>query len=1135
MVSTRDAVKMFSTEKRPHVANAWMQPQGCQKSKQARKAAIRDDAGQKPEIIWEKRETVAAFSTGHCVDTEAGISDRRPGCGSSGGKTDQSDLFTVGLRKIASGENCIQSVDSEKQSPVLQNSRSFSKPPILSPKPFLARKPSQSQRLDYRETPCSAPIKAEGAFRFSREVVRHVTAPVTSVRSDTTTTAVPATVNNSNAVWSSRGNIIDDQKLLQKKNGYEFRSHSLKRQQKKFPSDTSQVTGLSKEMEALTATNSDCGKKSIAKKSPPKISSKPHVRPPPLNIKQNIRKTQICKESEAGDPGGEVSPTPVSQIRQRFEEMKINFKKPVPDDVPKPTHTVVSRESVSAVAKELFKDVLEMKDIESFSKMETDEVWSSIEKKSVSNSAATEEVEQPSRLMISKTDLEYLYDDSWQSRQHDKVEKVASQSLKDFKERYGRESSSKVINSLISPKEKKKSFMETSSDSNVSRSVFSGDSCRVKEKAHADVLTASDMPTYPKVDQNQLASANFSDLPPPPDFPPPPPDPPKDKIDKLSKMKQISGSGSLSELATRKVDFMRHDIPVMRGAATRNHSSVSSTISLDSSSTFHADKRELSGQPLCEVNRSNPAFPLLHEEKQKELEKEILYYDNMDIMEKVREKREKDAKRLVREQSQGSEQDKQMLLSASVQDNAKLQIMPARPGGSRQEAELAPSGKSVNDFRNALGHLEYEYLKLKENLDATAAQVASPPRLPPKQLKFNRQSASNVAKNQSSPISPKNFSPACGDQQQGQTKLQLNLNNSTKGNNSPHLLSPTPQQTTQMGFASNDFPCAPHLLNQPLSPEEMRARVLVDEPLAPILEEDSVYGDSSCSSSVAGDEPSAVVSYPSLSSSTKKPDNEVYDDTDGETTETEHATSGSRHSLPGSKEASTLSESSGSDVSVRWQNNPIVSSVNQGRSQPTSKPKQSMTRKSVNEEGVYEFVSDDETNKGPVSKKYKRKRLQESPCCESSAGASSAEKEKGDISDQENQDVEAIQDVAPYGMVDLSKLEATFPKKAGLSDSVSRSKLLQVSSENEITPSSIMSSVNEFNERFGTLRRKAELSDEDCDLSDTPHFPLEVNKEDKTETLIKAKSCSKNKTLGSSRNYKERDEVGYDNLEKYGG
>jgi len=251
---------------------------------------------------------------------------------------------------------------------------------------------------------------------------------------------------------------------------------------------------------------------------------------------------------------------------------------------------------------------------------------------------------------------------------------------------------------------------------------------------------------------------------------------------------------------------------------------------------------------------------------------------------------------------------------------------------------------------------------------------------------------------------------------------------------------------------------------EPISNDSFRSRSLVDEPLAPILEEDSVFDSSSSTIS-------------SLSRDFSQANENIIK---------EFIVNGEQDLCADEKFISKT---------------PVENE--------TSTPLQHTRVKKVS----FDEKASDRVLSNKKVKQTEETKQRDKPDQSMAINTISSEKPKVENSLTENQ---KAPDVAPYGMVDLTKFEQVFKEEAP-------------SFTEELTPRSILSSVHEFNT---TLRRnKQAKTSSNSDESDLPSFPLQIKNSSPSEwnKTIRRNKTKKNHSVSTFH----EDQVGYDNLEKY--
>ena len=981
------------------------------------------------------------------------------------------------------------------------------KPPILSPKPNVLPKPKAFEFSPNAVGEKNQSASSEDLKRFSQSnrktSFQTQVSTKTPVESRTTYRGRSQSVEEDSFFDTSGENIRTAQISPSGVSAKVKRSQTLPR----FVNNANGAMRLGMES-AKSCINSNAEKLSV--KNPPKIPAKPKMKQNlspgnrVANGKPNPDKSLI--HVDPNDP----SLVPFSEMRSKFEDMKIKFKKPIPD----PDFRPPPSDSVGpTITKNLFKDILEMKSLEHF-------------------------------------------------------EQVASE------------------NAQQSPENFQKSI----------RSARTVQSKHPQQRPNCDsnnrMYSPADVPAPTKMKNDDLHQIDFMDLPPPPELPPTSGYFISNET-KLSDAAKSSAANLERNLTTQESAAYHHNDrqpAIAPGLAKRNVQSLETMSGRSESSISNNNNKnsQLSGKPVKVENPSNQKRsgvsnrnislisdnePRLGEKSglisdkiaqpnitapqnaqnskysvtppSRSFDEEILYYDNMDIMEKVRQKREHDdlrLKKLSQHQNSNSFSPKKSVDRTAKENKnptAQSPHTPHRLLSDKITNSVKPSRFDVFDGnsenRNAGRVIEKDNSTLKDDKNEL---VQGPPKLPPKQLKFNRKQAIKSAEEQSpdkeNHLSHSNVSAI------SHQPLRIQIESSpVHVSTSPHVATPIPTQKA-LGFNALLHTPEEHSLQQPqalleqMTLEDARARQLVDEPLAPIMEEDSTYGDSSsCASSITGDDTSVFAETSSLPSSDlhsaysnqpgfgfgqKKHYSCFGDEQDGGTTETD-STFAEKDSLQSSSSIEDDSDAS----SVQWQENPLQtnrqastvpsSHTNNGPLFAVQKTASAPQRKMKVEKAENEAQA-------VLSSTRNRHTTRESKSSESSGpGTKSAETSKSSF----GKNAEEIEDVAPYGMVDLSKLEPTF-QTANCSQSSGHSDV-------ELTPSSIMLSVNQFNAtRVKSPTKSGSFSFDEA--SDMPTFPLDVD--------VGMKQSKNNKKSPKHQRSKSDadlgfEQPGYDNLEKYGG
>ena len=827
----------------------------------------------------------------------------------------------------------------------------------------------------------------------------------------------------------------------------------------------------------MESTRNKVNVEKLSFRSPPKVPVKPklksysdsisHTKNPSVNGK--LLSNELMSSSEAQDS----SIASVSEVRSKFEEMKIKFRKPVPDpefNPPQPSKPYSRVITPSSTAEELFKDILEMKTLDNFSPKE-EKTFHHDSKISTGNKAATENFwSKPKKTHYNPADVP-----APTLVQGDDLQHVDFMDLPPPPELPPCDVTNKEA---LKVDEKTSALRRNMAEQSITG--FHQTDKQLIASGCANTRTNNAMSVRDLFDNNRKSDKNFQ---------------------------PVKAENPLSKKRPGETD----------------HNAVLLQTSSASSWRSNAVKQKVATQ------FDDAKFPL----PARSLDDEILYYDNMDIMEKVRQKREQDEKKMQKLTQEKKTVPNSYTRSKSSQkqdSKSTPTLIPASPNrvlstttSTPQQISNAPSFDDGVSF--AAETLEKEYLKLKTNLDDVESQSA-PPKLPPKQLKFNRRQAIETADKQPSPSSDKS-SPILNEAVEASNSQPLRIHIGTSPTPlapSPHISTPIPTQTSPQFLDQN--PGHRHqsqIMTQQLTPEDARARQLVDEPLAPIIEEDSTYGDSSsCASSVVDDDSSFtgrnsvhvsdVFSPNKIPTNVKQPQfcDSTYLDEGGAESE---STLADKDAFLSSESVDDESDNS----SVLWQENPLRTNQKTGDLQP----KNQNIAHSVSFPDQTKFTVSGSRDVGSVLKRGETKSVESSGSGTRSADRSDFLKSTEDVTE----------DVEPYGMVDLSKLQPTFSEvQVDVSRAVSRS------SEDELTPTSIMNSVNQFNETNSKSPTKSgKFSFEEA--ADMPNFPLRVDvnkkratKARKTENIKHYRSKS-----DAEHKYDEAEQPGYDNLENYGG
>ena len=384
----------------------------------------------------------------------------------------------------------------------------------------------------------------------------------------------------------------------------------------------------------------------------------------------------------------------------------------------------------------------------------------------------------------------------------------------------------------------------------------------------------------------------------------------------------------------------------------------------------------------------------------------------------------------------------------------------------------APANYAPNDSSSKKSNFSLETNNKSHIMGKSINQF--PPKLPPKQHKLKRNSSGEYPKvsfktepNKRETQFLKTSSQQSNEKIKAENEKTFETVLTEKKNVLIKSESDEPIEKTSISQNNKntvESQCVKSLNPEPINNESFRSRSLVDEPLAPILEEDSVFDSSSSTvSSLSRDFINAN-------------DNAVKEVI--KNGEQEHC------------------------VNTNSLNNTIAKSA---------------TLKSVQQNRVKKVTfgkeaNEDVINNKKVEQKEELKQLRKS---DQSLTIHSSSNEKSEIEKPLVKNQKTL-DVAPYGMVDLTKFEQMFKEES------------QNFTE-ELTPKSILSSVHEFNT---TLKRKKETkTSANSDEIDLPSFPLQIENSSPNDwnKTIRRNKLKKNFSTSTFH----EDQVGYDNLEKY--
>ena len=1100
-----------------------------------------------------------------------------------------SSASSVSVKSLQQINNSVLEEKNSTQGSTIDLTQSYKKkPPILSPKPSVAPKPKTIGEFSPKAAGCKfqtiseKQVKVKRANFLSHSSLGEVDRNLEKVNNKSSFKFVNSFRNPSH---SAEEETVESSVICNQ-------SDSAQSQQKVKQSQT--LPCLSNNTEDVRRPYMDQHRKSKEKMS---VKNRPQVAAKP-KFNWNSKDARIKVESNASHDDDAFSDSlveaPFSRTRSKFEEMKINFKKPAPDPVFQPRSQRETTKNPTAVPKanELFKDILEMKTLEGFGEANT----------YVSQETSRKEV-------ITKNSNETK----------EKNEKVAENGSKNYlpnvdvsESKYKKKKENNAINSITSPNKENNIFNSTKSVDSSQKNKFTLIRTSSEEKNHKDEFAGdynpSDVPAPFSPKGTDLMQIDFMDLPPPPDLPsltektsqgdfsiP-------DKSDKNFCTTHLERNVRNDESAV----FCHRDKHIASGsdgslvqAAMSNHiSSFSNDDNNKSKLLGKVFKSENSFNRVnqCESKRDEKGFsqkkgtlqpqtklhllnskseqaeflPIFQKKEGKldmtsslrNFEEEIIYYDNMDIMEKVRIKREQDEKRLCalgQQEENFNDNDKKKSNTFSKFPKVSNHFSYSDDGKSKEESDSGASDYR-EDFQSALGNLDNEYKDIEENLEPDESKQG-PPKLPPKQHKFNRKQAIESADKQISATVKRQNILTDNDKTESnekQTKLLRLQIGTPVVQCTPHVATPVPVQQSVPLFSNNTSnqnqqnsqklsqPPAgqsfqhQQVLSSQYSAEDARARQLVDEPLAPIMEEDSTYSDSSsCASSLRGDESSifddnrSIQSFQnseilnSFISSTNAEEHHLLfnDENDDDTTESE---------LTLTEVQSTNSSESTDDVSkvssVQWQNNPL---------QSNSKKDVSSRNNSFDKSGSNSSTPKGTLRKNSIKKKWEgssaNERTMQISAENKNFGTRKVQSKRSQQHSSSSKTKELNDDVEPYGMVDLTSLQ---PKFTELHPVISRP--ISHGSESELTTTSIMNSVNQFNanQSKSPVKSKHFSFDSTNDPNDMPNFPLDVevnkaSKEAKSSNTVTFHQHNRNKSRDAHFTVKEQ--PGYDNLENYGG
>ncbi|XP_076807892.1 uncharacterized protein LOC143451320 [Clavelina lepadiformis] len=990
--------------------------------------------------------------------------------------------------------------------------------------------------------------------------------------------------------------------------------------------------------------NQESTKKKYSLKKPPKIASKPKLKISRENDNKEAS-DNINYELRNVAPH-DSSLASVSEIRLKFQEMKIKFEKPIPDPVFTPPPTA---KSPKPTANKLFKDILKLNSLDEVDGSKAQHASDLVTERYVKHDrklgAATEQEERNApHVTKSSASNVFLNLEKQEVSEHAHL----SRDIKNMKAKYESEFESKLINSLISPTEKKHFFKNVKSQvppkpKHVRSASIDSVPQLTKEISPSFSSTAESteneiLPPPPPPPSSQdfdlSEKINYRDLPDPPDLVESPGQIRDDvdarstatKLQKnfksdngfVSSINSVSDDTVLCQTIRRFASGADYEADSFALASVSHRYAVENVLSpplisdgFASNEACHTDEREITGIVVAGSTNSNPDqrsasasnersvgrssvksvqlpgikhtnFSELNslndagsgkirvensikhaadQVKVQSIDEEFLYYDNMDIMEKAKQKRDQKSSRVTQfntSQFFNTPDGRVQNVDNRSQQGLNYSGATNEVPSSYKSMQVNKSGRPTNgevEFQHAIGNLEKEYLKLKANLDqkpVVSSNLPGPPKLPPKQLKFNRKSAEQSAETQNSPVrerrSPEsvNYQQIRKEEDKQTVSPPFSLNAlvvDQKQNNSTSPVPSSPIIGSPVGQSSTS---SLNLMTRQISVEDARARQLVDEPLAPIIEEDSTFGDSSsCASSVTGDDALSCTEVSTATSvgftqtntdvtlflekaSSNKFKNIFSERLDrdrigGHRIDVNNRAHAVNESVSGAVESGSISDDESDASFIRWQTNPIVSTQ-------TEEDKQLHNRRNQR--------NDDDIKSIHSIRGFRREISWESKGSESSVGESSVGTSADSLrSPQTIEDLhesnELIHDVEPYGMVDLTKLQPAFEEI----------KVHKSIAEQKLTASSIMSSVREFNSSLGTSSSKPKS--DDLDGVDMPNFPLDFAMKNRGKaSTVRSKLLPmtpsshqrSNSDAGQSFFYSdENEEVGYDNLENYGG
>ena len=511
-----------------------------------------------------------------------------------------------------------------------------------------------------------------------------------------------------------------------------------------------------------------------------------------------------------------------------------------------------------------------------------------------------------------------------------------------------------------------------------------------------------------------------------------------------------------------------------------------------------------------------------------------MYYDNVDIMEEVIQKRQRDELRVQKHHKLESkivkdetENAKNKLEKTYIQQNLKYNI----------SSEVKQPFDDHIDFRNALGKFEREYQQLKANNDQREEKQI-PPKLPPKQIKFNRQQVNYATDKQSSSDSISHH--MLGDNESKNQRLfkkqfhnrMLCSDDMRRSTSDTSLQAPvnfTIASTVQNMQEIQLLSMQECQINQQklLSAEDARARQLVDEPLAPIIEEDSPDSESSSyASSVASDENSVFVENVLLKSSKKNAfslleisnlqtaNKNKRNSSTGSSTESESTFAGRSSSRSSLSTNCDVIGSSGLPQKKLGQANQLDSFDNSfsnvSRNTAAQDASTSIAKKN-SAKCTHPLISAAPKTKLSVAKHLLR-------------SSESWEKALGSFSKID----ETLKDVKPYGTVDLSKLQTNFREISSRDSQV-------MSSEEKLTRSSIVHTANHLNTFSKNIatRDSEKISNKKNTSND---FRIVVSTCENVKPDMSSSTAQRPcKNQSVSQYVVEGDQIDYDNLKNYGG